>query len=91
MSWSSRVFAIELCCEFWYEDFRGGLPGIVFAAVSFPLNEILESSPMPTTIKYFLYFLLCFSVDDYEWWVVFCFPFCDWVVWSWSKLYYVEH
>jgi len=65
VSWSTRVFAVELHCQFWSGDFRGGLPGIVFAAISFSLNEILESSPVPTTIKYLLYFLLCFSVDDY--------------------------
>ena len=65
VSRSSRVFAMELCCEFWYRDFGSGLPGIVFAAISFPLNKVLESSPMPTTVEYFLYFPLCFSVNDY--------------------------
>ena len=39
VSWSSRVFAMELCCEFWCKDFRSRLPGVVFAAVSFPLDE----------------------------------------------------
>ena len=91
MSQSSRVFVMELRCEFWCEDFRGGLPGIVFIAVSFLLNEILESSPVPTTVEYLLYFPLCFSVDDYGQWVIFRFPSCDRVVWSWSELYYVEH
>ena len=43
MSQSSWVFAMELCCEFWYGDFGSELPGIVFMAVSLPLNEILES------------------------------------------------
>ena len=65
MSQSSRVFVIELCYEFWCKDFRSGLPGIVFAAISFSLNEVLESSPVPMTVEYFLYFPLCFSVDDY--------------------------
>ena len=65
MSWSSWVFAMELCCEFWCGDFRSRLPGIVFTAISFPLNEILESSPVPTTVEYLLYFPLCFSIDDY--------------------------
>ena len=41
VSQSSRVFAMELCCEFWYGDFGSELPGIVFMAVSLPLNEIL--------------------------------------------------
>jgi len=91
MSQSSGVFAMELCCEFWCRDFRGELSGIVFVAVSFPLNKILESSPVPMTVEYLLYFPLRFSIDNYGQWVVFCFLSCDRVVWSWSKLYYVEH
>jgi len=67
MSRSSRVFAMELCCEFWCGNFGSGLPGIVFAAVSLPLNEVLESSPVPMTVEYFLYFPLRFSVDNYGW------------------------
>jgi len=62
VSQSSGMFAIELCCEFWCRDFEGELPGIVFVAICFPLNE---SSPVPTTVKYLFYFLLHFSVDDY--------------------------
>ena len=65
MSQSSGVFAMELRCEFWCGNFGSGLPGIVFTAVSLPLNEVLESSPVPTTVEYFLYFPLRFSVDDY--------------------------
>jgi len=85
------MFAMELCCEFWSRDFRGRLPGIVFMAISLPLDKILESSPVPTTVKYLFYFPLQFSVDNYGRWVVLCFPACDWVVWSRSELYYVEH
>ena len=91
MSRSSGVFAMELHCEFWCRDFRSGLPGIVFTAISLPLNEVLESSPVPTTVEYFLYFPLCFSIDDYGQWVVLCLASCNWVVWGWSKLHYVEH
>jgi len=91
VSQSSRVFAMELCYEFWCRNFRSRLPGIVFAAISLPLNEVLESSPMPMTVKYFLYFLLCFSIDDYGRWVVLCFASCNWVVQSQSELYYIEH
>jgi len=80
VSQSSRVFAMELYCEFWCRDFGDRLPGIIFMAVSFPLNEILESSPVPTTVEYFLYFLLHFSIDDYRQWVVFYFLSCDRVV-----------
>jgi len=91
VSQSSGVFAMELRCEFWYGDFRGRFPGIVFTAISFSLNEILESSSVPTTVEYFLYFPLCFSIDDYGQWVIFRLLSCDRVVWSQSKLYYVEH
>jgi len=91
MSQSSRVFAMELCCEFWCKDFGSRLPGVMFTAVSFPLDEVLESSPVPMTVEYFLHLPLCFSVDDYGWWVVFRFAFCNRVVWSWSELHYIEH
>jgi len=80
MSQSSGVFAMELRYEFWCGDFRSRLPGIVFAVVSFLLNEVLESSPVPITVEYFLYFLLCFFINDYGWWVVLCFASCNWVV-----------
>jgi len=91
VSWSSRVFAMELHCEFWCRNFRSGLLGIVFIAISLLLNEVLESSPMPMTVEYFLYFPLRFSIDDYGWWVVLHFGSCNQVVWSWSELYYIEH
>ena len=77
ISQSSGVFAMELCCEFWYRDFGSGLPGIVFAAISFLLNKVLESFPVPMTVEYFLYFLLYFSINDYEWWMVLCFVSCN--------------
>jgi len=41
VSRSPRVFAMELRCQFWSRDFRGRLPGIVFTAISFPLDEVL--------------------------------------------------
>ena len=91
VSRSPRVFAMELCCEFRSRDFGGGLPGIVFTAIFLPLDEVLESSLVPTTVKYLFYFPLQFSVDDYGWRVVLCFPACDRVVRSQSELYYVEH
>jgi len=80
VSQSSRVFAMELRREFWCGDFKGRLPEIVFTAVSFPLNEILESSLVPMTVEYLLYFPFCFSVDDYGWWVIFYFLSCDRVI-----------
>ena len=91
MSWSSRVFAMELRCEFWYRDFGSKLPEIVFTAISLPLDKILESSLVPMTVEYLFYFPLWFSVDDYGWQVVLCFPACNQVVRSRSELYYVEH
>jgi len=80
VSQSSRVFAMELHCEFWCRDFRSGLLGIVFVAISLPLNEVLESSLVPTTVEYFLYFPLRFSVDDYGQWVVLRRASCNRVV-----------
>ena len=91
VSRSTRVFVVELYCQFQSGDFRGGLLGIVFVAISFSLNEILESSLVPTIVEYLFYFPLCFSVDDYGQWVICCFPSCNWVIQSRSKLYYVEH
>jgi len=91
VSQSSRVFVMELRYEFWCKDFGSGLLGVVFAAVFFPLNEVLESSPVPTTVEYFLHLPLCFSVDDYGQWMVLRFVFCNRVVQSRSELHYVEH
>jgi len=91
VSQSSGVFVMELCYEFWCGDFRSKLPGIVFTAVSLLFNEVLESSLMPTTVEYFLYFPLRFSVDDYRRWVVLCHASCNQVVWGQSKLHYIEH
>jgi len=91
MSRSSEVFAMELHCEFWCGNFGSGLLRIVFAAVSLPLNEVLESSLVPTTVEYFLYFPLHFSINDYGRWVVLRLAFCNRVVWGQSKLHYVEH
>ena len=62
VSRSSGVFVMELCCEFWCKDFESGLPGVVFMVVSFPLDEVLELSLVPTTVEYFLHLPLRFSV-----------------------------
>jgi len=91
VSQSSGVFAMELCYESWYRNFGGGLPGIMFVAISLPFNEVLEPSLVPTTVEYLLYFPLCFSINDYGQWVVFRFSSWNWVVWSRSELYYVKH
>ena len=91
VSQSPRVFAMELRCEFWSGDFGGRLPGVVFMAISFPLDEVLESPLVPTTIEYLFYFPFHFSIDDYGQQVVLCFLACNWVVWSRSELHYVEH
>ena len=58
---------------------------------SFHFNEVLESSPAPTTVEYFLYFPLHFSIDDYGQWMVLRCASCNQVVWGQSKLHYVEH
>ena len=85
VSRSSRVFAMELRCEFWSRDFGGGLPGIVFTAISLPLDEVLESPLVPTTVEDLFYFPLRFYVDDYGRRVVLCFLACDRVVQSRSS------
>ena len=43
------------------------------------------------TVEYLFYFPLCFSIDDYGQQMVLHFLACNWVIWSQSKLYYVEH
>ena len=65
VSWSPRVFVMELRCEFWSGDFRGRLPGIVFTVISLLLDKILESSLVSMTVEYLFYFPLQFSIDDY--------------------------
>jgi len=91
LSRSSGVFVMELCCEFWCRDFRSKLPGIVFTVISFPLDEVLESSLVLTTVEYFLHFPLRFFVDDYGQWVVLHFASCNQVIQSQSELHYIEH
>ena len=91
VSQSPRVFVMELCCQFWSGDSGSGLPGIVFAAISLPLDEILEFSLVPTTVEYLFCFPLCFFVNDYGQWMVLCFLPCNWVIRNQSKLHYVEH
>jgi len=91
VSRSSQVFVMEFHHQFWYGNFGGGFPRVVFTAILFSLDEILESSSVPITIEYLFYLLLYFSIDDYGQWVIFCFLSCNWVIRSWSKLYYIEH
>jgi len=88
VSQSSGVFAMELHREFWCKDFGSGLPGVVIVAVSFPLDKVLESSPVPTTVEYFLHLPLHFSVNDYGQWVVLRFVSRNRIVRSQSELHY---
>jgi len=64
VSQSPWVFVMELHYQFWYRDFGGEFPRIVFMAIPFLLDEILESSLVPMTVEYLLYFPLCFSVNN---------------------------
>jgi len=64
ISQSSRMFAVELCYQFWSGDFESRLLEIVFVAISFLLDKVLESSPVLVTVKYLFYFPLCFSIND---------------------------
>ena len=82
---------MEFHHQFWYRNFRGRFSRVVFVAILFLLDEILQSSPVPMTVKYLFHFPLWFSVDDYGRWVIHQFPSWNWVVWSQSELYYVEH
>jgi len=62
---SSQEFAMELHRQFWCGDSGGRFPRIVFAAIPFLLDEILESSLVLMTIEYLFYFLLCFFINNY--------------------------
>ena len=57
--------SIEFRCQFWCGNFRDRFPRVVFIAIPFPLDEILEFSSVPATVEYLFYLLLHFSVDDY--------------------------
>ena len=65
VSQSFQVFAMEFCHQFWCGNFGDKFPRVVFTAIPFSLDEILESSLIPTTVEYLLYFSLYLSVDNY--------------------------
>jgi len=65
VSQSSWVFVMEFHHQFWYRNFRGRFSRVVFVAILFLLDEILQSSPVPMTVKYLFYLPLHFSVNDY--------------------------
>jgi len=65
ISWSSWVFAMEFYHQFWCGNFRGRFPRVVFMAIFFSLDKILESSLVPMTVKYLFYLPLHFSIDNY--------------------------
>jgi len=50
MSWGSWVLLIVLYNEVQCLDIGGHLPGVVFSAKTFPLNQELEPSLVPATI-----------------------------------------
>jgi len=58
------MLSIVLCDEVWYLDIGGYLPRVVLSAKTLPLNQELESPPVPATIQYLFHFPLWFSIDD---------------------------
>jgi len=91
VSWGSWVFSVIFCDEVWRLDIRGYLPRVVLSAETFPLNQELESSPVPAAIQYLLYLPFQFSVDDNRWWQGAWLPSWYQIVWSGGQLDHVEH
>jgi len=50
VSWSDWVLSIVLCDEVWHLDIGDHLQRVVFSAKTLPLNQELESFPVPATI-----------------------------------------
>jgi len=58
------------------------LPGVVFAAISLPLDEVLEPSPVLATVEDLFHFPLLFSINKYRWRVSIWFMAWYWVLQS---------
>ena len=62
---------VEFCNQCWRTYICSILPAIVFIAVTFPLDEVLESSPEYAAIKDSFNFIMFLSIDqDGVWWWV---------------------
>ena len=58
--------AIEVHYKIGCRNFGDGLLGVVFAAISLLLDEVLELSPVPATVKNLFHFPLLFSINEYR-------------------------
>jgi len=67
MSWGGGVLPIVLRDEVRCFDIGGRFPRVVFSAEALPLDQELESPPVPATIQYLFHFSLFFSIDDDGW------------------------
>ena len=62
---------VEFCNQCWRTYICSILPAIVLITVTFPLDEVLESSPENATIKDGFNFIMFLSIDqDGVWWWV---------------------
>ena len=65
-TWGSGVVSVE------FRDFLGGiadlvciLPGVAFCSVAFPLDQVLESPTVHSTVQDLFHCILLFSVDEF--------------------------
>jgi len=57
---------IEVYHKVGYGNFRDRLPGVVFMAISFLFDEVLELSLIPVAIEDLFHFPLLFSINEYR-------------------------
>ena len=64
--------------ELWGMHLVSWLPGVVTFRVSFPFDEILESSSlaMMSVVHYLLHFILLFTINKIRWWLGEIGPVC---------------
>jgi len=58
--------AIKVYYKIGCRSFGGGLLGVIFTAISLPLDKVLELSLVPVAIEDLFYLPLLFSVDKYR-------------------------
>jgi hypothetical protein len=71
MMGSARVSRVKLCNQRWRVYICSVLSAVVLITVTFPLDEVLESSSENVTIKDGFDFIMFLSIDqDGVWWWV---------------------
>jgi len=71
MTGGARVSRVKLRNQRWRVYICSILPAVVLITVTFPLDEVLESSPENATIKDGFDFIMFLSIDqDWVWWWV---------------------